>query len=83
MFSCPPFLFHFLLIMLYFTETDLRPRSLSLHIEENRAAHHTSEYEQEELIVRRGQSFKLTVTFDREFNPNADRIVVQLVTGQL
>ena len=32
------------------------------NIEENRRAHHTDRYEESGLIIRRGQTFSLTVT---------------------
>ena len=52
-----------------------------LHKDENRVAHRTDDYEMQELIVRRGQTFDVTVTFDRGYNPEVDIIVVQFVTG--
>ncbi|KAE8633383.1 hypothetical protein XENTR_v10001868 [Xenopus tropicalis] len=45
---------------------------------ETRRAHHTDEFEYDELIVRRGQPFKICVTFQRAFNPKSDRICVVL-----
>ena len=49
--------------------------------QENREAHRTDEYEIQQLIVRRGQAFDITVTFNRGYNPDNDVIVVQFVTG--
>ena len=54
---------------------------MNFHNEENREAHRTDEYEIQQLILRRGQAFDITVTFNRDYNPNDDVIVVQFVTG--
>ena len=61
--------------------SELRVRGLDLHIAENRKAHHTNEYEHECLIVRRGQQFKASLTFDREYNEAQDTVIVQFSTG--
>ncbi|OCT97979.1 hypothetical protein XELAEV_18010207mg [Xenopus laevis] len=45
---------------------------------ETRRAHHTDEFEYDELIVRRGQPFKICVTFQRAFIPKSDQICVVL-----
>ena len=58
----------------------LKVEKLNLHLEENRAVHHTDEYEHQKLIVRRGQPFNVTVTFDRALKKN-DKVVFQLVYG--
>ncbi|OCU01217.1 hypothetical protein XELAEV_18007006mg [Xenopus laevis] len=51
---------------------------------ETRRAHHTDEFEYDELIVRRGQPFKICVTFQRAFNPKSDHIsvVLQMANSQ-
>ena len=49
----------------------------------NRVAHHTDEYENEGLIVRRGQEFKISVAFDRDFDAKQDKVILQFVTGKL
>ena len=54
---------------------------MDLHQEENREAHKTDEYEIDQLILRRGQKFDVTVTFDRDYDPDRDIITVQFVTG--
>ena len=55
--------------------------TLELHKKENRELHKTDDYEQQELIVRRGQAFDVTVTFNRDYNQEDDILVVQFVTG--
>ncbi|EDO43696.1 predicted protein, partial [Nematostella vectensis] len=49
--------------------------------EANRKAHNTA-FEQEGLIVRRGQEFELTIKFDRNYNADTDQLTLQLVTGE-
>lgn len=56
---------------------------LNLHKQENRAAHRTDEYEIDQLILRRGQEFDVTVTFNRDYSPETDVITVQFVTGNI
>lgn len=46
-------------------------------------AHRTDDYESEELIIRRGQEFQVTVTFDRVYRPESDQIILQFATGLL
>lgn len=55
--------------------------TVDLYKKENREAHKTDDYELQELILRRGQAFDVTVTFNRDYNPEDDIIVIQFVTG--
>ncbi|XP_075067252.1 protein-glutamine gamma-glutamyltransferase K [Mixophyes fleayi] len=48
---------------------------------ETRRAHHTDEYEYDELIVRRGQPFQICVTFQRAFSATSDQVCVLLQQG--
>ena len=66
---------------LFSTATKLITKAINFHHEENRKAHRTDDYEVQELIIRRGQTFEITVTFNREYNPQDDVIIVQFVTG--
>lgn len=54
---------------------------MDFHITENREAHKTDDYEAQQLIIRRGQTFDVTVTFNREYQPDSDVIILQFVTG--
>ena len=54
---------------------------MNLHKQENREAHKTDEYEDELLILRRGQAFDITVSFNRDYKPETDIIILQFVTG--
>ena len=66
---------------LFSTATKLITKAIKFHHEENRKAHRTDDYEIQELIIRRGQTFEITVTFNREYNAKDDVIIVQFVTG--
>ena len=66
---------------LFSTATKLITKAINFHHEENRKGHRTEDYEVQELIIRRGQTFDITVTFNREYNPQDDVIIVQFVTG--
>ena len=66
---------------LFSTATTLITKAINFHHEENRKAHRTDDYEIQELIIRRGQTFEITVTFNREYNAKDDVIIVQFVTG--
>ncbi|XP_067035423.1 coagulation factor XIII A chain-like isoform X2 [Acropora muricata] len=59
----------------------LIPREIALHETENRRNHHTDKYEHSSLIVRRGQSFDATLTFNRAFNSKKDDLVLQFAVG--
>ena len=48
----------------------------------NEVVHHTSEYEVDELVVRRGDPFSLTVTINgKKFDKNHDLIKLIFSTG--
>lgn len=62
----------------------LKPEKVDFHIQENRNAHKTDCYEDENrLIIRRGQPFDVTVTFNRQYKSDIDTIVLQFVTGSV
>ncbi|XP_031574152.1 protein-glutamine gamma-glutamyltransferase K-like [Actinia tenebrosa] len=63
------------------TDSRLKHTEIDFRVEENRKAHHTDEYESKNLIVRRGQQFKISVTFDRPVNVEQHQIILQLATG--
>ena len=51
--------------------------------EENQEKHHTDMFkDQDDLIVRRGAEFFLTLTFDRKVNTDSDVIVLQFSFGE-
>ncbi|XP_058868365.1 protein-glutamine gamma-glutamyltransferase K-like [Acipenser ruthenus] len=49
----------------------------------NRQSHHTDEFEYDDLILRRGQSFLLEIEFSRPFNPDTDTVQLELQIGPL
>jgi len=55
---------------------------INFHIQENRKAHKTDEYEIEQLLLRRGQVFDVTVKFSREYKPERDVIALLFITGK-
>lgn len=71
----------FLNSFVWVSASQLKPEEVEFHIKENREAHKTDDYEAEQLIIRRGQTFDVTVTFNREYKPDSDVIVLQFVTG--
>ncbi|XP_029635878.1 protein-glutamine gamma-glutamyltransferase K-like [Octopus sinensis] len=60
----------------------LKLLSLNLHPESNRKSHHTDEFDQKTLIVRRGSSFILGLTFHRKVIKEIDDIVLQFSVGE-
>ena len=64
-----------------FIAEELKTSAIDLVISENRRAHRTDDYDFQQLIIRRGQVFDVTVTFNRDYRPADDVILVQLATG--
>ncbi|XP_043978035.1 protein-glutamine gamma-glutamyltransferase E-like isoform X1 [Gambusia affinis] len=56
-------------------------RSVDLHSDTNNIEHHTSEISVTELIVRRGQTFKLTFKLTQPFNLSLDQLIMTVETG--
>ncbi|KAM7006492.1 protein-glutamine gamma-glutamyltransferase 5 [Tautogolabrus adspersus] len=54
---------------------------MDLHCYTNNTAHRTSEISMEKLIVRRGQSFTLTLKLMEAFQPDKDPLVIETFTG--
>lgn len=48
---------------------------------QNRAEHHTHLYHGDELIIRRGQTFQIEVELSRPFNPDTDKLHLDMKTG--
>ncbi|KAJ8290848.1 hypothetical protein GJAV_G00018290 [Gymnothorax javanicus] len=61
--------------------TALRVSGLDFQKEVNTKLHHTSDFSNKALIVRRGQNIKIRLHLNRELNPQ-DKAVIQLSLGQ-
>ncbi|KAM8789958.1 coagulation factor XIII A chain isoform 1-T1 [Rhynchonycteris naso] len=48
----------------------------------NKLDHHTDKYDNNKLIVRRGQSFYIQIDFNRPYNPGRDLFRVEYVIGR-
>lgn len=56
---------------------------INFHITENQAAHKPENYPDiEELVLRRGEVFDVTVKFNRDYNPDSDVITLLFVSGK-
>uniref|UniRef100_A0A671W2Y6 protein-glutamine gamma-glutamyltransferase n=1 Tax=Sparus aurata TaxID=8175 RepID=A0A671W2Y6_SPAAU len=47
----------------------------------NKTQHHTTFYNSDSLIVRRGQEFQVKITFNRPYKPASDKFAVEFVIG--
>lgn len=66
------------LCVLHFSDFKL----VELHCELNNTDHHTNQISVDQLILRRGQSFKVTLTLTKSFNGDLHPLVVTAMTGQ-
>lgn len=48
----------------------------------NKVDHHTDKYSNNQLIVRRGQSFYIQIDFNRPYDPRRDFFRVEYVIGE-
>ncbi|XP_002732203.1 protein-glutamine gamma-glutamyltransferase K-like [Saccoglossus kowalevskii] len=64
------------------SDKQLKVVSIDLEKKRNSAEHHTEEYEVEELVVRRGQKFHLTVFLNQEFKEDSHKIELELRAGK-
>lgn len=56
---------------------------LSSKTGQNRQEHHTDLYQEDELIIRRGQTFQMELELNRPFNADNDKMHLDLKTGPL
>ncbi|KAM4741224.1 protein-glutamine gamma-glutamyltransferase E-like [Anableps anableps] len=57
-------------------------KEVDLHCETNNNDHHTSNISVNQLIVRRGQPFNITLKMAKPFNPGFDQLTMNVVTGK-
>ncbi|KAG7455046.1 hypothetical protein MATL_G00252350 [Megalops atlanticus] len=62
-------------------ELTLTVRSVDVLKSKNRREHHTDRYHGDDLILRRGQTFQLLLDLSRPFNPDTDKLRLELKTG--
>jgi hypothetical protein len=60
----------------------LIPVDADLHMKKNMKEHSTNYYDNRGLVLRRGQPFTFTVTFNQKFDANKHQLLVVLKTGQ-
>ncbi|KAM3878477.1 protein-glutamine gamma-glutamyltransferase 2 [Diretmus argenteus] len=61
--------------------SDIIFKQVDFHCKTNNADHRTSEITWDQLIVRRGQSFLLTLVLSKPFTPESDQLLITAVTG--
>ncbi|KAH3778779.1 protein-glutamine gamma-glutamyltransferase 4-like isoform X2 [Dreissena polymorpha] len=59
----------------------LTVESVDFLLEVNRSDHHTDEFEQEDLVLRRGQAFSFKLHFDRAVNKKSDILFIKFAYG--
>ncbi|KPP68896.1 Coagulation factor XIII A chain-like [Scleropages formosus] len=59
----------------------LKVLQIDLQEEQNRREHHTDLFASPNLIVRRGQEFRISITFDGPYNPSKDGFYVEFRIG--
>ena len=59
----------------------LIPIDVDIHTKKNMDEHSTSHYDIPGLVLRRGQPFSFTVTFNRDFDAEQYQIYVRLAIG--
>ena len=67
--------------MFLFSGSALSIESVDTLKENNQTAHHTDEFEEDFVVVRRGQAFSLKLKFDRKVDKDQDVIVIKFAYG--
>lgn len=75
----------FLVFVLPLSDLSLKVCSVNLlsqKSQQNRKEHHTHKFHGDQLIIRRGLAFQIELDLSRPFNPNTDKLHLELRTGQ-
>ena len=64
-----------------FVDFPLKTVLVDFEKKKNRKNHHTDMYEDEGMIIRRGQEFDICLKFDRVFDKEKDSIQLEFTTG--
>jgi hypothetical protein len=67
--------------LFFFLASRLIPTDVDLHTKKNTEEHSTNQYDIPGLVLRRGQAFSFTVTFNRDFHPEEHQLYVRLAIG--
>ena len=70
-----------ILILLLFLASGLIPLDVNLHTKKNTEEHSTHHYDISGLVLRRGQPFSFTVTFNKKYDAEQHQLFVRLTTG--
>jgi len=67
----------------FFTATNaLSVLDVDMRVGENKRAHNTSSYKNNNLIVRRHQEFIITIRFSQPFNIQWDNVLLEFLIGE-
>ncbi len=61
---------------------ELKIENVDFHLENNRRNHRTNGYDDDSLIVRRGQEFSITVNVNRAVDTDKEKVSLRFKTGQ-
>ena len=68
-------------LFVYLLASKLIPIDVNLHTKKNTEEHSTHHYDIPGLVLRRGQPFVFSVTFNRDYNPEENQLFVRLAIG--
>lgn len=68
-------------MIVFLLESTLIPIDINLHTKKNTEEHSTHHYDISGLVLRRGQPFVFTITFNRDYNPEEYQLFVRLAIG--
>ncbi len=71
----------FCFIIIVILVSRLIPINVDIHTKKNMDEHSTNHYDIPGLVLRRGQPFSFTVTFNRNFDTDQDQLYIRLAIG--